>query len=159
MDKDTRKKDNRAKDRAHRGGRGRGGGNRGRGRGGVRVKDQPLPPQPDVAQPRTECQWVKDRRKQTTEACLSRFYALQTPPEYAFSEEESARLSAVLSRLSAEDQIAGDYIVPVPPFDHAAATQKRAEPPEPAEAPKPAETPKPAPAEQNLDAWLNGLLQ
>jgi hypothetical protein len=144
MDRDLRKRDNRGKQREHRGGRG---GFRGkpRSRGG-RV---PLPGNEESFQPPDAEEHDAVIRRLTIEACS------RAPPEvltFPESDIDGLALAPILSKLSLEDQLSLDFLVEVPRLEkQIQAISVPIEKPAPVVA-------NPLPAEEDLDAWLTGLL-
>ena len=148
MERDLRKRENRAKNRAH-----------GRGRGGFH--QQPKREKQKLESNDWRFEEVTEEtenmllRKSTVDACSRQQPAVSIVPKSSLPEDEVEKMNEILSKLSLEDQLSNEYIVPVPKLSAVIKTEPvKVEKKQ--DAPKPEE--KPASQKPDLDAWLNGLL-
>jgi hypothetical protein len=144
MERDLRKRENRSKKREHRGGHG---GFRGKPHsGGPRSA---LPGNEQFLRPDDSEEGLLILRRATVEAFSRQLPNLTTFPE---SDIDGDVLVPILASLSLEDQLFQGFLVEVPRLEK--VVQKVTNPQEP-----PAVVvEKPKPVEENLDAWLDGLL-
>jgi hypothetical protein len=144
MDRDLRKRENRGKKREHRGGRGT---FRGKPHsGGPRFN---LPGNEDVLHPDDSDEGLLAVRRATVEAFSRQLPSISTLPE---SEIDGDAVALILASLSLEDQLFQGFLVDVPSLEKAVRKVSNGPPP------APIVVEKAKPAEENLDAWLDGLL-
>lgn len=151
MERDLRKRENRAKKRGH--------SHRG-GRGGFRprAEKQNLQSNEWRFEEITEDTENMLLRKATMDACSMMHPTVERDIRSCVPEEEAKLMNEILSKLSLDEQTTQEFIVPVPKLS---AVLKPEAPKVVKVQEKPADPkpePKPANKTQDLDAWLDGLL-
>ena len=148
MERDLRKRENRAKQRGH--------SHRG-GRGGARPKNE----KQNLQSNEWRFEEIKEDtenmllRKATVEACSRVHPTVERDIRSCVPEDQAKLMSEILSKLSLDEQTTQEFIVPVPKLSDAL---KVAETVKVEEKPATQIESKPANKAQDLDAWLDGLL-